>query len=55
MYIYTFIEREAVPSTASCEVGGLVLWSIQNCKRSSAISGSTPCSLALLQKYVSQA
>ena len=48
-------ERERVPSTASCEVGDLVCWLIQNCKRSSAMSGSSPWIFALLQKYVSQA
>lgn len=44
-----------VPSTASCELEDRPLCSIQNSNRSSAMSDSTPWSLALLQKYVSQA
>lgn len=48
-------DKDVVPLTASCEVAGWVLWEIQNCKRSSAISGSNPWLMALLQKYVSQA
>lgn len=47
-------ERE-LPSTASCEVGNFLSWLIQNCKRSSAMSVSSPRSFALLHKYVSQA
>jgi hypothetical protein len=47
--------EKRVPSTASCEVGDFVLWLIQNCKRSSAMSVSSPWFFALLQKYVSQA
>lgn len=44
-----------LPSTASWEVGVCPLWLIQNSSRSSAISSSTPYTLALLQKYVNQA
>ncbi|KAF6139873.1 hypothetical protein GIB67_009720 [Kingdonia uniflora] len=40
---------------ASCEMGDRVLRLIQNCRRSSTISGSSPWVFALLQKYVSQA
>ena len=54
MYVLTLLEPEEkkrkLPSTASCEVGVCPLRLIQNCSLSSAISSSTPWTLALLQK-----
>lgn len=49
------MQNSSLPSTASIDVKDRLFWLIQNSKRSSAMSGSSPWLFALLQKYESHA